>query len=90
MNERLYQLMRQAQRVAYANASAKKKTNSPQNNTVWNEFPEVFAELIVRECVNRIEQNRSSGENTDSWTITRDMAFHQMKEDLKKHFGVEE
>ena len=51
---------------------------------------EKFAELIVRECVNRIEQNRSSGENTDSWTITRDMAFHQMKEDLKKHFRVEE
>ena len=51
---------------------------------------EKFAELIVKECVNRIEQNRSSGENTDSWTITRDMAFHQMKEDLKKHFGVEE
>ena len=59
---------------------------------VWQFYDhelEKFAKLVICECINRIEQNRSSGENTDSWTITRDMAFHQMKEDLKKHFGVE-
>ena len=52
--------------------------------------PEKFAELIVRECLDVIESKRSSGENTDSWTITRDMSFHDMKQDLKEHFGVEE
>ena len=50
MNERLHQLCRQALEQARVNACAKNKTDRPQNNTVWNEFPEVFAELIVKEC----------------------------------------
>ena len=82
MNERIRELANQCYETG------------PIGKDGWPEYSRLneqkFAELIVRECVNRIEQNRSSGENTDSWTITRDMAFHQMKEDLKKHFGVEE
>lgn len=54
------------------------------------EHMEKFAELIVRECVNKIESKRSSGENTDQWTITRDMCYHDMMKELKEHFGVEE
>lgn len=53
-------------------------------------WEEKFAELIVRECISKIEYKRSSGENTDSWTITRDLAFHEMKRDIAEHFGVEE
>ena len=79
MNEQIYQLMRQAQRVAYAKASAKKKTNSPQNNTVWNEFPEVFAELIVRECSQFVE---------DKFDFCGDELI--IAEQILKHFGVEE
>ena len=82
MNERLHQLMRQAQSEAYAKASAKNKTNSPQNNTVWNEFPEVFAELIVRECADvMINDPRLS----DVRSATRGCA-----RSIKEHFGVEE
>jgi hypothetical protein len=49
-----------------------------------------FAELIVRECISKIESKRSSGENNDQWTFTRDLCYHNMILDLKEHFGVEE
>ena len=77
MNERLHQLMRQAQSEAYAKASAKNKTNSPQNNTVWNEFPEVFAELIVRECTNMLPAD----------TIRNEDGVHMFYV-IREHFGV--
>ena len=38
-------------------------------------------ELVVQECINRIEQN----ENTDSWTITRDMVFHNIVTEWRDH-----
>lgn len=94
MNELIKELKREAEALAYeehkANCIKNGRDPSMPHANALNMTFEKFAELIVKECVNRIEQNRSSGENTDSWTITRDMAFHQMKEDLKKHFGVEE
>lgn len=81
MNERLHQLMRQAQSKAYANACAKKKTQSPQNNTVWNEFPEVFAELIVKECAHLVGGYVKEDEfGTD---------VKEAYEEITKHFGVE-
>ena len=49
-----------------------------------------FAELIVRECISKIESKRSSGENNDQWTFTRDLCYHNMILDLKEHFGVKE
>ena len=87
MNERLYQLMRQAQSVAYAKASAKKKTNSPQNNTVWNEFPEVFAELIVRECAEVIDAQKPVWQNTD---VPAEIALDMAAKNIKAYFGVTE
>ena len=50
----------------------------------------IFAELIIQECIDKIESKRSSGENTDQWTITRDICYHYMMKELKEHFGVEE
>jgi hypothetical protein len=52
MNERIRELYRQANEQAHQQACEKSKTNRPQNNTVWNEFVPLFAELIVRECGN--------------------------------------
>ncbi len=49
-----------------------------------------FAALIVKECIDKIESKRSSGENPDQWTITRDMCYHVMMKELKEHFGIEE
>ena len=78
MNERLHQLCRQALEQARINACAKNKTDRPQNNTVWNEFPEVFAELIVRECAG-VELY---------WLSEQDRKA--VAEKIKQHFGVEE
>ena len=50
---------------------------------------EKFAELIIKECIDKIESKRSSVENTDQWTITRDICYHYMMKELKEHFGVE-
>jgi hypothetical protein len=80
MNERIKELAKQAVFESYKAGCIDQKEI----------LLEKFAELIVRECVNKIESKRSSGENTDSWTITRDLAFHEMKRDIAKHFGVEE
>ena len=85
MNERIQELAEQAGFLVDRSGSIMVSFTSNGDSEVKK-----FAELIVRECLNRIEQNRSSGENTDSWTITRDMAFQQMKEDLREHFGVTE
>ncbi len=47
-----------------------------------------FAELIALEAIGVCEQLRSSGENTDQWTITRDKAFWDCKLAIAEHFGV--
>ena len=60
MNEQLHKLCKQALEQAHANACAKNKTDRPQNNTVWNEFPEVFAELIVKECMSIVSKSGNS------------------------------
>ena len=85
MNEQIHQLMRQAQSEAYAKASAKKKTNSPQNNTVWNEFPEVFAELLIKECMNLVKDCYAEPESGQSphQTVCASTI-------IEEHFGVEE
>ena len=84
MNERLHQLMRQAQSEAYANACVKNKTQRPQNNTIWNEFPEVFAELIVRECAENF---------TKVWyeqgLDIRGAELDKFLKRFEEHFGVE-
>jgi hypothetical protein len=53
-------------------------------------YPDIekFAELIVQECLNEIESQRSNGENDDQWTITRDLCYHNMMAQLKQHFEV--
>jgi hypothetical protein len=77
MNERIKQLADQARFV--------NTVEYPHQDEVF----EKFAELIVKECINTIESRLSSGENSDQWTITRDVCYHFMIDDLKEHFGVE-
>ena len=54
----------------------------------WREF----AELIVAECVNKIETyaipvgNSASGELACEWTYN---ALKEIRDDIKEHFGVE-
>ncbi len=83
MNERIRELSHEAQRYALNNTTGPDLAGL---NELWQEK---FAELIVRECLNEIESQRSNGENADQWTITRDLCYHNMMSGLKQHFGVE-
>ena len=52
-----------------------------------------FAELIVRECIDKIEThqipvgNSAAGEMACEWTYT---ALKEIRDEIKEHFGVEE
>ena len=54
---------------------------------------EKFAELIVRECLDKIETHRipvgnsAAGEMACEWTYS---ALMEIRDEIKQHFGVEE
>ena len=61
----------------------------------WNipdEFCEKFAELIVKECIDKIETyripvgNSAAGEKACEWTYD---ALKEIRDEIKQHFGVE-
>ena len=74
------------------NEKIKELAKQCQNNdgtVVW----EKFAELIVRECIDKIETHRipvgnsAAGEMACEWTYT---ALKEIRDEIKEHFGVEE
>ena len=56
-------------------------------------FANQFAELIVRECIDKIETHRipvgnsAAGEMACEWTYA---ALKEIRDEIKQHFGVEE
>ena len=61
---------------------------------VYDAFdPKKFAELIVRECIDKIETyripvgNSAAGEMACEWTYE---ALKEVRDEIKEHFGVEE
>ena len=54
---------------------------------------EKFAELIVRECIDKIETHRipvgnsAAGEMACEWTYA---ALKEIRDEIKEHFGVEQ
>jgi hypothetical protein len=58
-----------------------------------NSFAEKFAELIVRECIDKIEThqipvgNSAAGEMACEWTYD---ALKEIRNAIKEHFGVQE
>jgi hypothetical protein len=87
MNERIRELYRQAHEQAHRQACEKNKTLRPQNNTVWNEFVPLFAELIVRECVSIVAKRKEQAID-DGCNVDEAMSMAEM--DLEEHFGVKE
>lgn len=81
MNERIKEIYIQADEQARQNACTKNNTLRPQNNTVWNEFVPLFAELIIRECAEIARHNVS---NISSFSDAE-----WVEEKVKDHFGVE-
>lgn len=83
MNERIRELNLQAMSIIM-------NGNDPDGDVdkmyVPSEFTKKFAELIVRECVNSIENTIETDCITDSEKMGCEFAII----DLMKHFGVEE
>ena len=80
MNERIKELAREAGLLAY-------NPEGPPTKL------EKFAELIVRECIDKIETHRipvgnsAAGEMACEWTYA---ALKEIRDEIKEHFGVEE
>ena len=78
MNERIRELLEQA---------GVKYVTMPKD-TVY----EKFAELIVKECIDKIETHRipvgnsAAGEMACEWTYA---ALKEIRDEIKEHFGVE-
>ena len=88
MNERIKELSEQATSIV----------ESPPNREGWTSSyayfdKEKFAELIVRECIDKIETHRipvgnsAAGEMACEWTYS---ALMEIRDEIKEHFGVEE
>jgi hypothetical protein len=62
-------------------------------DTYTQEGIEKFAELIVRECIDKIEThqipvgNSAAGEMACEWTYD---ALKEISDEIREHFGVEE
>jgi hypothetical protein len=83
MNERIRELVRQA---------GLDDADFPIEN--WDNVPLAkFAELIVRECIDKIETyripvgNSAAGEMACEWTYD---ALKEIRDEIKQHFGVED
>ena len=85
MNERIKELALQAMTYVTHNPKANKLNSGDM-------FDEKFAELIVRECINKIETHRipvgnsAAGEMACEWTYA---ALKEIRDEIKEHFGVE-
>lgn len=61
----------------------------PSYNAKWEEK---FAELIIRECIDKIETHRipvgnsAAGEMACEWTYA---ALKEIRDEIKEHFGID-
>jgi hypothetical protein len=57
------------------------------------EFSQKFAELIVRECIDKIETHRIPVGNSAAGEMACEMTYNalmEIRDEIKQHFGVEE
>ena len=97
MNERIKQLSKQA--GDYVNETYTGPVRSKTPGKIWEDghigwhtqFNQKFAELIVRECIDKIETheipvgNSAAGEMACEWTYA---ALKEIRDEIKEHFGV--
>ncbi len=94
MNERIRELAEQAGLKWKIQPPHYTNTNNPIDFPVSaNRDLEKFAELIVKECIDKIETyripvgNSSAGEMACEWTYD---ALKEIRDDIKETFGVTE
>jgi len=84
MNERIKELYEQS----LIRETGKDHAGNPM--LVIKQNPEKFAELIVRECIDKIETyripvgNSAAGEMACEWTYD---ALKEIRDEIKEHFG---
>jgi hypothetical protein len=89
MNERIFELAKQADLIQWDTLSSGART--PDHESVVK--ARKFAELIVKECIDKIETHRipvgnsAAGEMACEWTYA---ALKEIRDEIKEHFGVEE
>ena len=83
MNERIEKLIEQCTVQNFSDCTGGFETFDKQK----------FAQLIVRECIDKIETHRipvgnsAAGEMACEWTYS---ALKEIRDEIKQHFGVEE
>ena len=99
MNERIRELSKQAGDYVNETYTGPVRSKTPgkiweDGHIGWNEqFQAKFAELIVAECVDKIETyripvgNSAAGEMACEWTYD---ALKEISDEIREHFGVEE
>lgn len=92
--ERIAELTKQAYSKAQFNAEMKSKDfDRPEALDIWNEFPEVFAELIVRECLGVVKSNTHGPCGPFDYSYTNEDAAaderaYRIYQDITQNFGV--
>jgi hypothetical protein len=96
MNQRITKLVRQALKDSVSIRVESVIAGSIDGHGIIeipNSFAEKFAELIVRECIDKIEThqipvgNSAAGEMACEWTYD---ALKEIRNAIKEHFGVQE
>ena len=83
MNEQIRKLYDQAN-IRYTNDYA--LSGKPREE--WLSIPDLFAELIVRECASICAKQAWESRTNDDWTEYN--ALSRVAGQIKKHFGVEQ
>jgi len=87
MNERIRELADEAKEYAI-----NRLDETGELHKYYDVYFEKFAELIVRECIDKIEThqipvgNSAAGEMACEWTYA---ALKEIRDEIKQHFGVE-
>jgi len=84
MNERIKDLAKQA--TTYIDPTA-------NDGVCWDFDKEKFAQLIVRECINKIETHEIPVGGSAAGEIACEMtysALKQIRDEIKQHFGFKE
>jgi len=92
MNERIRELAKQA--GEYVNEVYTPPVRSKTPGKIWEDghvdwheqFNQKFAELIVRECIQVVDDMADPEEDSDRYV----WALHNASEKIKQHFGVRE
>ena len=85
MNERIRELINEA--TSFKEGLIEEK----YDNEVFDK--EKFAELIVGECINKIETHRIPVGNSAAGEMACEMTYSalmEIRDEIKEHFGVEE